>query len=226
MKLVTLVYNKPDNIFDDLLKVWHASAEKHMPGLERIVLRPPAPNTPNRIVDCAWAFLRVAEWVLELEPQEEIIVTDADIMFTGDCRDVFEQDFDLACTVREHRCYVNTGVWFYKPSGAFPLWAWKETCEVMLMHPKPYQKELDRYLTADQAALVETLDDFRDRILQLPCAQYNCEQTTWDQFGPDTRIVHVKSSLRDLCEDKPMRKKYPKGHPIFKLHKIWRKYFG
>jgi hypothetical protein len=64
-----------------------------------------------------------------------------------------------------------------------------------------------RYQGINQRALGQLLEERRHElgdVRQLPCAEWNCEDSAWPSFDPAiTRIVHVKSALRDAVFHSP-----------------------
>lgn len=135
---------------------------------------------------------------------ERILLIDADTMIARPLDDVWADSFDLAYTVRplRTRLPLNAGVIFLRVSDrtrAF-LARWRDENRRMLRDRLHHQAWRTRYGGINQAALGAVLESEAVRgvsLLQLPCVEWNCEDSTWADFDPNrTRIVHLKSSLR------------------------------
>jgi hypothetical protein len=60
------------------------------------------------------------------------------------------------------------------------------------------------------------------KILKLPCQIWNACQTEWDHVNKKTRVIHIKSKLRDWA----LKHKTPREHlkSIKRLGTVWRDY--
>lgn len=228
--IIATVCFQQDNAFDfvNMLKVWEYTARKHNKGAKIKILRITPPEKKERESDAlmpynpTYAFLELAKWVLQQD--EECILTDADIMFTGDCKEVFYLDFDIAGTVRPADCWLNAGVLFYKPTerGKKLLREIITLTEIIADAPLTYSDYLKKYLGADQAAIAVIVE--KEGLLQLPCEIWNSEQHSWSKFSEATKIVHLKSSLGQLVRGEPMGSEYEKGHKIYDLYNLFQYY--
>jgi len=80
---------------------------------------------------------------------------------------------------------------------------------------------VERYAGAHQAAFASTYESlckqdtrYVARIKSLPCAVWNCEQFSWDDYSHEnTAVIHVKSVLRAKLL----------GNPAGKIYKIPKK---
>jgi hypothetical protein len=78
------------------------------------------------------------------------------------------------------------------------------TVNHQMMNDRQLRDRWRRYAGINQRALGSMLErqcgDF-GHLLQLPCAEWNCEDSAWASFDPNvTRIIHVKSALRAAIE--------------------------
>ncbi len=141
--------------------------------------------------------------VLEAVDGEQLLLIDTDTMILRSLDDVWDETFDLAYTTKPGaRFPFNAGVMFLRISDRVRRFmeAWWEENERML-HDKRYHLQfLPKYGGLNQAALGallhrQALADLS--VLQLPCVQWNCEDSAWGVFDPArTRIVHLKAELR------------------------------
>jgi len=226
MIIVAITFTKNISDFDNLLKVWEYTAKKYMPDAKVKLLKIPPPEKKKRPCDpymaytSSYAFMEMVKWVLK--QNENCIITDADIMFTGNCEEVFNKEFDIAVTVRDAPCWINAGVVFYKPTQEGKRLLQEVFTLTLEMARRPYRhlEALKRFLGADQAALALLTEKYN--LLKLPCEIWNNEQHSIDRFSEETKIVHMKSSLWDLVHNEPLRIEYPEDHVIFKVFDLWK----
>jgi hypothetical protein len=212
--LITSHFDRGD--YGDLLTVMKRSAVMEM-GIDPIVIPVVAPDVKEINADCSASFLALAQYVIDAGVPA--ICSDADMMFTGDMSDVWQYDFDVAYTVRDTKDYVNSGMWFYRPTDAGRRFVklWMECVR------KPSKSHRRTYGPGDQGALVHAIEmNTEAKLLALPCRVWNSTQYEWESFGPDTKAVHIKSELRDLVRGKDVRKPIYEHH--HKLAEMWRAY--
>jgi hypothetical protein len=223
MKLCTVVFDSNKADFSKLVKVWKHTASKYIPNADAVVLTVPAPENIERPCDrymsyaSSYAFLKKAEYAIA--QNDNVIFTDADIMFTGDCKNVFKLPFDIAITTRPARTWINGGVVLYKPTGKDKLQEVIVLMNQIINNVALYREGLIKYLGADQLALA--MLSRKRNFLRLPCAEYNLEQHTWDQYSERTKIVHMKSNLWDLVQGDTPRIEVDKNHITYTIYKRW-----
>ncbi len=228
MTLATIIFTENERNFDDMVKVWERSAEYYMPSARRVVLKVSPPLYKKRACDkymrfsSTYAYMLLASW--GRKQNDDLILTDCDIMFTGDCSKVFEEKFNFACTVRDASCWVNAGVVFVKNNakGRELLRESIQRAKDLYRRPERFKESLVKFLGADQAAIALMAEE--GKVVKLPCEVWNCEQHSWDKFSDKTKIVHMKSSLWDLAQGDEMRSSYEEDHNIFKIFKIWKNF--
>lgn len=134
---------------------------------------------------------------------DRLLLMDADMAILRPLEDVWDRPFDVAYTVRPKRFPINGGVVFLRISDRVRQFVidWTRENRRLLEEPTgtyPWAKE---YGGINQASLIGLLPECAARgiaTLELPCAEWNCEDTTWTKFDPAvTRILHVKSDLRN-----------------------------
>jgi hypothetical protein len=132
----------------------------------------------------------------------ELLLIDTDTLILRPLDDVWAQPFDLAYTVRPARFPFNGGVVFLRVSAATRAFVlrWRDENRRLFRDKAAHQIERRKYGGINQAAfgaLLERGEATDLRIVRLPCAEWNCEDSTWASFDPAvTRILHVKSMLR------------------------------
>lgn len=151
----------------------------------------------NHHMDTYFAFM--AKTKAALKYVDPVCVSDNDIMFRQSVEDVWEFDFDIAVTTRDHKCGLNSGVFFSRstPAAKDFITAWlAHTREIAIRFDHDH---ISKHAGIDQAALFQTLEENKTaKILFLPCLIWNAEQTCWKNITPETRVIHIKSGLRDI----------------------------
>ena len=205
MKLVTFIFNRPTRNYSYLLTVWRASAAKHMPHIPQEVVWLDEPKASKRDdesqrhYDMCYAFLKAAEWVLA--QKGDVIVTDVDLMFTGDMSEAFKMSFDVAVTKRGYRHPFNSGVWFFrdnKKARAF-VQSWIEFTHDILKSKRLVRWARKKHGGIDQGSLALAVDSCRDTVAILPCRKWNAEQSSWKDIDDGVRCIHIKSAMRKYC---------------------------
>jgi len=131
----------------------------------------------------------------------QMLLIDADTVILRSLDDVWESEFDYAYTIRHKSFPFNSGVVFVRVSQAVRdfFHVWRNENLRMLTDSAHHQKWRKAYGGINQAALGFALEHqltSRLKLLQLECQEWNCEDTTWNNFDERTRILHVKSNLR------------------------------
>jgi len=155
-------------------------------------------------VDNTHKLDRWCEVVAAAADGTQLLLIDADTVILRPLDSVWETAFDVAYTTRPatSRFPLNAGVIFVRVSDrsrAF-LRAWRDENRQMLKDTDRHQPWRKKFGGINQAALGAVLASPRAAdmaIARLPCAEWNCEDSTWPLFDPAvTRILHVKSQLR------------------------------
>ena len=233
MKIITTYFLRKKWYYK-LLQVFKKSVKKTMPNIDLEVLKniPPLNEITDkykkRKKDVEFAFTQVADYILKSKSEEVIAVCDVDLMFLKSIEDIENLSFDIALTVRESKTKYNTGLWFCRPTKKTKIFIkkWlKNTCYLM----KKFEKRL-KYILAqggiDQAGLYMTLQknpNMNIKIIELPCQEWNATQSEWKFVDENTRMIHIKSLLRNAIFNKLAVEKIP---DYFKpLILKWRNYF-
>lgn len=144
---------------------------------------------------------------------EHLVLMDADTLCLGDLSEAFEQEFDLAYTVRPGLRRIQAGVVYMRPTAAAKafLMEWTILNDTLLDDPERLAQLIAQYGGANQAALSLLVADptVPVKLATLPCERWNCCAQTWGTYGPDTRVLHLTGRLRRAA----MEGRVPAGPP-------------
>lgn len=196
-------------LYSKLARVLEQSAIEHAPSWHRRIVR----------VAIGGGIGKLSFWLAAVESVPEgtpMLLTDCDAMVTGPLDDVWDQPFDLAYTVRDSTRSpwpYNSGVIFVRACAAVRafLRAWAIEAKRRVDKPKDGKDRVDdraKFGASEQAAFHVVLQGLHGQALRtvaLPCRIWNCEDSEWGRFGPETRLVHVKGAFRDAIVGKPIR---------------------
>jgi hypothetical protein len=195
--------------FARLARVLAFTAGQHCRGWQvdvRLIAPAPAPA-----IDGTPAYehntQKLEHWQRTVEALPDgapVLLIDADTMIVRPLDDIWARPFDAAYTVRPSSCRLpfNAGVLFLRVGEGTRrlLRLWVAANRRMLQHRPLHQTWRRKYGGMNQAALGYVFESgaVADLAwLALPCQEWNCEDSTWTQCNAVTRIVHVKSALRD-----------------------------
>jgi hypothetical protein len=170
-----------------------------------------------RIVECEEPFvnggnstlihntLKLHVWREEVESSRiPVVCMDGDTVVLHDLFPAFSEQggaWDVAVTERPHKCWLNGGVVFCRPTRAAKQFmrAWCRVNDDLLADGHAQREAFDRHFGINQTALVHALDTgmMPGVVAKLPCQKWNnCDQT-WASVDDDTAVLHVKSALRE-----------------------------
>jgi hypothetical protein len=189
-----------------MARVLADTARRHCPDWS-IEIALTGPVRPTH-VDAAYAYntAKLAHWADVVDAAadgDRLLLIDADTLVLRPLDDVWARPFDVAYTVRPPgRFPLNAGVVFVRASERARrfLRAWQAENARMLRERLYHQVWRRQYGGLNQAALGALLHAGGVpgcTLTQLPCAEWNCEDSTWAAYDRTvTRILHVKSLLR------------------------------
>lgn len=152
-----------------------------------------------------------AQAVEESRDGDQLLLIDADTMVLRPLDAIWQLSFDVVITTRPTSCRLpfNAGVVFARVNTRTRHFFVRWTLENrrMLRDRLRHQEWRKHYGGINQAALGCVMHDEsakpadqRVQFLELPCREWNCEDSSWPSFDPSlTRIVHVKSALREAA---------------------------
>lgn len=196
--------------FTRLAQVLEFTARRHCPGwsVEVYRIEPVPRRSPLGVASHAFNTMKMDAWrdaIAASQDGDQVLLIDADTMILRPLDDVWEWPFDIAYTVKQAQIFpFNSGVVFVRvtPAARAFVDAWQVENARLLDAPAEHQRWRSRYGGCNQAALGAMLESgMIDRLglqmLKIPCAEWNCEDSSWTRFDPErTRIVHIKSALR------------------------------
>lgn len=212
MKLLTTVFPADHGAEDleRLVAVLEHSVRRNSPATPLTVHREQA-NTGGdsrgrwlaNVAECS-RRTRIWREAVDALPDGEVLgLIDADTCVLGDLSEIELRAFDLAYTVRPNwaRYPLNGGVVFVR-GGELARRFFRDWVEMDAELQKGNVHELlDAYGSIDQAALSHLVNFSTQKahVIALPCAVWNCEDSTWEQFSEQTKILHIKGTLRRCC---------------------------
>jgi hypothetical protein len=227
MIIVTSFFTREPQYYR-LLKIFYNTAREKMPSAKIDVVQfIPATygycnnDEINHHWDTYYAFMTKISHAIEIN--DNILMSDSDIMFMKSVSGIWAKDFDIAITTRDHKCKYNTGICFIKPTRQAKIFLklWKQhTKEIAKRFDL---KEINQWMGIDQAALYKTLHEkLSIKILELPCRIWNAEQKSYKKINNDTKVFHVKCGFRDIFFNKrPMTQRYEFLKPILERMKYY-----
>ncbi len=213
MKIVTVQFDFRNDNYSRLSRAFRNSVNLQMPniGLTEYIFNF---NQKDCVIPKSASFMcntfKLDKWVEILKnSNENICFSDCDMLMTGDISDVWEYDFDVACTYREtwklsgRGIPFNGGVIFVRPNER-SIKFFERLAEVnnqMLMDSDFHKKWRKKYAGMNQAAFGYLYEKERDicKLIELPCPIWNCVDESWMKFNKDVKMVHIKSKLRKYC---------------------------
>lgn len=208
-QLIASAFVVPDaqGRYQRMARVLQHTARVHCPGWDvRIDTRlPAAMASALAIRSHVFNTQKMERWhraVLEAPIGARLLLIDVDTFILRPLEDIWDRPFDLAYTTKDHVFPFNTGVVFVRVSDRVRAFvqAWRDTNVRLLSDAEEHRPWRERFGGINQAALGHTLESPIARTIdlcELPCLEWNCEDSAWAAFDPAiTRIVHVKSALR------------------------------
>lgn len=219
----------PPEWYERLARVLRHSAKKHSPGWT-VDVRQIEPSTPRTVAlggssqsSFAYNTHKLIDWngvVQRAAEGSRLLITDADMMVLRPLDPVWDHEFDIALTEKRAvtRLPLNGGVVFLRVNARSRRWfkAWLDWNMRLIGDGALHRGYRARYCGMNQAALGALLENGgRDlaHVIELPCAEWNCESATWRFFdrAHPPRMVHLKSGLRRGLMD-------PVKYPITDTH--------
>jgi len=213
-----------------LARVFEHTARTHSPEWQLQLTKLSAPRRRlNQSDNHSANALKLEHWcdaVRSANDGDELLLIDADAFIVRPLDDIWVMPFDVAYTVRPpgYPMPLNGGVVFLRVSSSTRQFmaTWGAANAAMLLD-RALLAKWRKYQGINQRALGMLIEEGLTglhSLLDLPCAEWNSEDSAWSSFDPAfTRIVHVKSELRDAV--------FPsKYHPCRKPHlkaiaRIW-----
>lgn len=193
--------------FDRMAAILEATAAEHCSGWERHIVRIDPTPRQSAIGKASHVqnVQKVEHWteVVTAAPDgTPLLVIDADTAILRPLDDVWERSFDVAYTVKRRPFPYNLGVLFVRVSDRTRAWfaAWRDENLRMLEEREGVDAWRQTHGGINQASFARLRESGATtglELLELPCREWNCEESGWPSFDPGrTRILHVKGELR------------------------------
>jgi len=194
-----------------MARVLEFGARRHCAGWDVDVRRIDPPHPTNALSANKIGNTRKLDWWAEqvegAADGAQLLLIDTDTMVLGPLDAAWAEEFDFAYTFRDGqvtgRFPLNAGVVFLRVSAPVRAFVsrWRDENRRMLGDARYHAPWYRQFGGMNQSALGKMLSEGADRALgvrlgRLPCATWNCENSTWARFDPTTRIVHLKNGLR------------------------------
>ena len=205
MKIVSVQFDyRGFNRYEKLARVFAYSVKKNCPDadLELVKVKPPELIKPVRSRSFASNTLKIKLWLEVLKnTKDDVIFMDCDMLVLKDISDAFKNHFDIGYTKRtKARMPYNGGVVFVKntPEAIEFIEYWKEINDKMYNDQKFHYKYRNKYAGMNQAAfgyIMET-GGYKAKLKAFSCDVWNACVENWATINDETRIVHIKGTLR------------------------------
>ena len=199
MKAVVCTYG---STYERLAQVLKKSIQRNSPGV-RVAIHSMRPIRTAQVIPDHVRFntAKLELWNRVVQAAEEdIICMDADMLCLGNLAEAFEEEFDLAYTVRPGLKHYQGGIVFVRPTeaGKAVMQEWTLLNDNLLDDIDRLTELIQQEGGANQAALsLLVKEGLNGAVLrELPCELWNCCAQTWGTFGPETRVLHMTGRLR------------------------------
>lgn len=201
-----------DEQYRRLARVLDKTARRWCPGwrveVREVQSPPPGLQSASGAQAHADNHHKLRYWEEAVRTEREgtnLLLLDADTFVNAPLDPLWDYAFDFAYTERPAgtKFPLNAGVVAVRcnAEGRAFMHTWLRADEILFRDRDLHYTWKKRYGGMNQASLGLVLESLRTasdppRVAALPCREWNCEDTGWKDFGPGTRIVHVKSALR------------------------------
>lgn len=235
LKVAFTWFDSPDRYnFEKLKDVFIHSLLHHNNNIELIEIEK---QYPNKIKDLPNAhfenIFKLGVWNDLIQKQETpLIICDCDLLVVNNIENIVNiSTKDIIFTSRDKNNRFNGGFIYINPTPKakefFQEWY---DISINSFDPKTnsmWKQYVSKYKGANQAVLGYLYENkkYADIIDEIPCHIWNCTDYEWEKFSPDTKIIHIKSELRDfvLNKNKTMRS-HIKKDIVEHLAKKWFEY--
>jgi hypothetical protein len=207
-RLESPYFGDKDSMYGRMARVLDYTARRLCPGWAVNVRQaePELPQGPQRDTLLHVNAQKMDLWcrtIVEAPLGDRICLMDSDTFLVNGLDGVWDQNFDIALTVRDFIIPINTGVVFVRvtPETKAFFQRWLDVNAAMYVDVPFHMQWKPKYGGMTQSSLGYILEsgDHGLNVLTLPCLEWNCEDSCWGAFDPAvTRVLHVKSVLRRL----------------------------
>lgn len=159
MKIITVQFDYGSNVvYDNLLRVFKYSANMHMPGVEFVEYKEPAPTIDHAKKCFTSNSYKLQIWqraISRMPEDDEIIFMDCDMLVLQDLAPAFKEQFDIGYTRRTAaKMPYNGGVVFIRNNPAARLFIdlWSHIDRTMYRNEGLHVPYRTKYAGMNQAA--------------------------------------------------------------------------
>ena len=207
MKICTVCFDYKDRPqYARLLRVFRESVRFHMPDVEFVEIRPPAPPyEPDRIAGFLDNTFKLHHWLKFFrETNDNIIFADCDMLAIRHAHHAFNTDFDVAYTAitQPYKAILNGGIIMTKPTEAAYRFMTElyEINNLMFQDIAFHETWRARYAGMNQAAFGCVLETGISgaKVHRYMTWEWNAIDRDLKLMNEKTVFVHFKSKIRDL----------------------------
>lgn len=195
--------------FKRLSRVWEKSIRVHCPTADFKSVKMIEPEGANKADSHLWSNTAKLElWRDEVHRAVDdgipLVLMDADTFVLGDLAPAFDEvgDAHLGYTVRDYnKIPFNNGVVFVRPTEESKMLIdeWVKHNMWYMSDPHRRGQAIREAAGVNQAAFGRLLSKSDPNwFAKLQCRVWNSVNQTWKDFDKTTRVVHVKSRLRQM----------------------------
>lgn len=239
MRIISVAFrsSKDSTDYIRLNKVFVASTKYHNPNssVESYEIETVKFNK-NKKYSFTSNTYKLDKWVKLVENSDdpEIILSDSDMMCRGDMSDGFNNDFDIAYTIRQPfkdgRLPFNGGIIYLRKNERTIefLKKWREINNKMYESSSFHSQYRKKYGGINQAAMGYMLNNHSKmvKLAKLQCETYNSCDINWKNALRKAKMIHIKGRLRKyILNSDPNRKMTVRGNvDIGKIVKVWKEW--
>lgn len=208
MKIISVAFKSSKDHTDylKLNKVFLASTQYYNP---EAIVDTYEINTTAKDNKKKWSYTanthKLDKWVEIIENADDnLILSDSDMLCRGDLSPGFEKEFDIAYTDKKtkRRLPFNGGVIFIRPTEKALKFVkkWREVNRQMYVNSSFHKRYNNIYGGINQASFGYMLEQKRDiaKLETLPCEIYNNVDIYWNTALQKAKMIHIKGLLRKL----------------------------
>ncbi len=190
--------------YEKLAKVFEHSVKKNCPSADFELLKVKPPEIKRKIRSKSFASntLKLKLWLEVLKnTDDDVVFMDCDMIILKDISDAFKNHFDIGYTKRTgSRIPYNGGVVFVKntPAAINFVELWKKINDKMYDDYTFHHKYRNKYAGMNQAAFGYIMENggYKAKLKPFRCDIWNSCVENWPKINEDTKIIHVKGTLR------------------------------
>ena len=207
-----------------MLEVLKLSFQENMPEsrLEVHLVKPPIKGGKSWTITANNHKLPLWNDIVQ-SATEPVALIDCDMMLLGDISDVFDEDYDVAYTVRPGPLPFNAGAMFVRPTEPARDYftRWLAINNKMYSDVHFHGAYRRKYGGLNQAAMGYLLEqnEYHAKVRTLPGRKYNACHGQWGV--PENKLVHIKDKLR-----RSMFGEQPVQASMKKIVKKWHSYYA